>query len=280
MANGINSSGEIVGCYISCSGGYLYNGTFSYIQDGQETSPTGINDSSQIVGFMRQMKYSGPFSGFFYSNGVFNTINVPGAVDTYAYAINNNGQIVGDFDGGPGVGGGHFLYSNGIFTTINLPGTPYGINNSGQIVGTFGDNTTGIHGFLDTGGTITTIDVPGAVGTSAYGINDSGQIVGGFSNATGDYGFVDTGGIFTTLVPPGAVGSTPNGCCIGTGASGINDSGQIVGLFYGASFGSSSYLAELAPEPRSSPVLAACLIGLFATAYCRRRASNQNCGFR
>jgi uncharacterized membrane protein len=118
------------------------------------------------------------------------------------------------------------------FTTFNAPGATgfgtnaYGTNDSGQIVGFFFDagNTT-THGFLDTGGSFTTIDVPGATRTSAYGINKSGQIVGWFRDAFGDHGFLDTGGSFTTFNVPGA---------IDTYGYGINDSGQIVGSFVDA----------------------------------------------
>src|SRR5262245_16614819 len=72
------------------------------------------------------------------------------------------------------------LYS---FTPIDVPGATstvaQGINDSGQIVGQFFD-ALGSHGFLDSGGSFTTIDVPGAIrpfGTNAFGINGSGQIV-------------------------------------------------------------------------------------------------------
>jgi probable HAF family extracellular repeat protein len=102
------------------------------------------------------------------------------------------------------------------FTTIDYPAK--GINDSGQIVGYFGD-AAGLHGFLYSGGSFTTIDVPGAVQTIANGINDSGQIVGSFSDAAG-HGFLDSGGTFTTIDAPGA---------LSTDARGINDSGQIVG---------------------------------------------------
>jgi probable HAF family extracellular repeat protein len=79
-----------------------------------------------------------------------------------------------------------------------------------------------MHGFLDTDGHLTPIDVPGSHDTRAYGINDSGQIVGDFEGQVPPYhGFVDTGGIFTTIDVPGA---------IQTFAFGINNSGQIVGL--------------------------------------------------
>src|SRR5215467_646140 len=68
----------------------------------------------------------------------FTTIDVPGAINTQAFGINDSGQIVGFFD--DALGGHGFV--------------------------------------LDTGGNFTTIDVPGASSTRAFGINDSGQIVG------------------------------------------------------------------------------------------------------
>jgi uncharacterized membrane protein len=42
------------------------------------------------------------------------------------------------------------------------------------------DFTPRVHGFLDTGGTFTQIDLPAH--TNANGINDAGQIVGDFRN--------------------------------------------------------------------------------------------------
>ena len=80
----------------------------------------------------------------------------------------------------------------------------------------------GEHGFLDSGGTFTQIDAPGAtITTFANGINDAGQIVGGFSNGYA-HGFLDSGGTFTQIDAPGT----------DTIANGINDAGQIVGYFY------------------------------------------------
>jgi probable HAF family extracellular repeat protein len=61
----------------------------------------------------------------------------------------------------------------------------------GQIVEAFLDGT-GAHGFLDSGGIFTAIDVPGAAETQAFGINDAGQIVGIFGTRTGQHGFLAT----------------------------------------------------------------------------------------
>jgi probable HAF family extracellular repeat protein len=84
--------------------------------------------------------------------------------------------------------------ANFSFTQIDVPGAVMtearGINDAGQIVGLF-DDSTGGHGFLDTGGSFTQIDVPGAFGTVASGINDAGQIVGSFNDSTGAHGFLE-----------------------------------------------------------------------------------------
>ena len=72
------------------------------------------------------------------------------------------------------------------------------------------------------GGTFTTIDVPGASDTVAYGINGSGQIVGRFWDGARGHGYLLSGGTFTTIDVLGASGTL---------ASGINDFGQIVGRF-------------------------------------------------
>lgn len=146
-------------------------------------------------------------------------IDFPGASSTYAYGVNDAGDIVGD------IGAHGFVYTGGSFTQIDvsLPGatgtTAYGINNDGAIVGIFAANHQ-THGFLDVNGNFSQIDVPGATATYAYGINDGGEIVGRFRDSTGTHGFLDVGGNFTQIDVPGQ-GDTE--------AYGINDSGAIVG---------------------------------------------------
>ena len=78
----------------------------------------------------------------------------------------------------------------------------------GQIVGTFIDPTNRYHGFLATGGSFTTIDVPGPTTTYAFGVNDTGQIVGVFIDGTGNHGFVATP-IMDTTPPVIRVSATP-----------------------------------------------------------------------
>ena len=60
------------------------------------------------------------------------------------------------------------------------------------VMGSVGAGVGG-HGFLDTGGSFTQLDVPGGFGTQALGINDAGQIVGFFeSSFSVDHGFLAT----------------------------------------------------------------------------------------
>ena len=68
----------------------------------------------------------------------------------------------------------------------------------------------------------TTIDVPGAVVTSASGINARGDIVGNFTDATGTHGFLLRDGEFTTIDFPASVASD---------ARGISPDGDIVGTY-------------------------------------------------
>jgi hypothetical protein len=80
-------------------------------------------------------------------------------------------------------------------STIQRPPTAplhTGINATGQIVGDYG-NASGLHGFLKSGSTYTTLDDPSAsTGTQALGINDSGLIVGVYGSNTGIHGFLYT----------------------------------------------------------------------------------------
>ena len=54
---------------------------------------------------------------FLYSGGSIAPIAFPGSTGTLATAINNSGQIIGEYDNHS------FLYSNGSYTTIAPPGS-------------------------------------------------------------------------------------------------------------------------------------------------------------
>lgn len=98
------------------------------------------------------------------------------------------------------------------------------INNMGQAVGFYHEANYGyIHGFLFDGSSFTTINFPDASETIVNGINDKGLIIGGYSSDSDGGGFLFNGRKFRKLE---LISSVP-------GTSGINNSKQIVGTYYG-----------------------------------------------
>src|SRR5207245_2976935 len=63
--------------------------------------------------------------------------------------------------------------------------TTVGIYDSVQLVGQYADAGGTTHGFLLSGGSYSTLDVPGSTLTRALGINASGEIVGDYLDAGG-----------------------------------------------------------------------------------------------
>ena len=162
-------------CITILHAGVAYSFATLDFPGGSATQALGINNGGQIVG-----RYSGGLGvGFVYAAGGYTSINVPGSSFTFANGINDNLQIVGNFCCAPGEVG--FLYSGGSFTTITAMVTAteaLGINNHGQIMGAYSGGGTDLHGFVENGGVMTTINFPGADQTSANGINGGGDIVG------------------------------------------------------------------------------------------------------
>jgi len=127
------------------------------------------------------------------------------------------------------------------FTPINVPGNAdteaNGISNDGRIVGLYASDvsSSNTHGFLLSGGVLTTFDVPvtGSTATSANGVNVSGDITGFFTDANNlVHAYLLSGGVgggFTQLDVPDSNS---------TRALSLNDRGQIVGFFRFTSEGS------------------------------------------
>jgi uncharacterized membrane protein len=200
----------------------------------------------------------------------FTTISFPGSITDTALGINDSGQIVGTYDlSSPGPGNQAFLLSGGVYTPI--PGRPgsnfvfaHGINNSGQIVGE--DDPNGVNGdaFLLSGGVYTSIAPSGAVFSFGEGINNNGDIVGSYSTNVTGQSFLLSGGTLTTVPVPLATGINDSGQIVGAAnafsafllsggvftnipgppgsilvdAAGINNEGQIVGAYEVGSYGS------------------------------------------
>jgi probable HAF family extracellular repeat protein len=208
---GINRHGMAVGGYCpkGCNPetgqlGYRYDvgsgkiHSISFPMKGAATTAYGINDSGVIVGGycpnspVCPQGQSNPAShGFVDTQGVFTTLDFPGAQDTSAFAVNNAGTVVGFYvinNTGPHA----FLYQNGTFTNIDFPGSGYtiafSINNLGAAAGLF-SSSTGLHGFTFYNGTFTQVDKPGATSTAVSGINDRGELVGIWYPTVGEENF-------------------------------------------------------------------------------------------
>ena len=105
---------------------------------------------------------------------------------SYAYAINNAGEVVGMAYTNADVQHA-FLYSGRVMADLGTLGgyesVAYGINNTGQVVGYATTGEAAQHAFLYCGGTMT--DLNSVIDTNsgwvleiASAINDGGQIVG------------------------------------------------------------------------------------------------------
>ncbi len=59
--------------------------------------------------------------GLLYNQGALTRISVPGSADTVANGIDNQGQIVGYYNGQSGPING-FVYADGQFASFDVPG--------------------------------------------------------------------------------------------------------------------------------------------------------------
>lgn len=203
------------------------------LADWGTSKATAINNNGQVVGFASTGDYS--TSGldinhaFLWQNGSMSDLGVIGSssasLNSFAYGINDNGQIVGtaQIEGG-GSNSNAFLYTNSTMQNLNVTGTAYGINNSGQIAGAGYNN----HAFRrNSDGSIQDLGTLSAYsGTKSYGraINAAGQVAAydgsGMGQGATNQGFIWTNG---TKQSTGTLGGTSST------VYGINNAGQVVG---------------------------------------------------
>ena len=135
----------------------------------RSTTPLGINNHGDIVGFCHD-DLDELETGFLRGkNGTLFQFNAPDSTSTVAYGVNDFGQIVGQSSGTSGafsfIRSRDGQYQNISPPTIEALVEAVAINNSLKVVGHYTD-INGQHAFLWDNGQFTELRVPGATGNS------------------------------------------------------------------------------------------------------------------
>jgi probable HAF family extracellular repeat protein len=143
--------------------------------------------------------------------------------NTYAYDINNAGQIVGASETDEGFGRA-FVWQNGTMTPLPQPSgirsIGYGINESGRVAGAYENSSFQLHAAAWQGPTFSNLGGGpyDPFYSVAYTANELGTVVGNFR---GHAVYWDVLGVIHELTTPVTTG----------GAQGVNNLGQIVGRY-------------------------------------------------
>ncbi|MXS83739.1 PEP-CTERM sorting domain-containing protein [Nitrosomonas oligotropha] len=211
---------------------------------GAYSEAFGINDSGQVVGWAntasgsRHAFITGP------SGAGMTDLGTLGGSSSWAFGINDSGQVVGSsylgnifnqhaFITGPNGNG-----MTDLGTLGGISSGASGINDSGQVVGGSYTASWNSHAFITgpNGLGMTDLGTLGGGSSWALGINNSGQVVGSSylaGNFTQDAFITGPNGIGMTDL--GTLGGHNSMGVIDGAASGINDSGQVVGGAFTAS---------------------------------------------
>lgn len=214
FAAGLNDAGQVVGWVgleFDTAQGFLKkkNGPCEHLAiDGATgTIPLGINDPGQIVGiaFSNDHPYG---QAFLYEKGVYTVFDYPGAggavgqvCQTWAFSINNRGQIVGLYD----------RWKEATNPTdlpiCDGPDEPFMREADGKTFVTLSRDSN----WKDS--------------AQANGINSRGMTIGNYLVDEREYGYLrnSDGSLVFPIQPPGAWDTMPTG---------INPQGQIVGRYF------------------------------------------------
>ena len=273
---GINNAGEISGFHgaVTAQGFTLTlpnNFTNQNFPGSASSMAVGINNFGSTGGIY--VDNAGTTHGYTDIGGTFTTVDAPGTAFNQILGINDNNETVGYFSTDPAGATLQMADSQmgGVFTNINslLPSNQNsqatGLNNAGTLVGFYMPTGLTSVGFLDAGGTISTIDPFASGFTQALGINNKGEIVGFYVDGLGNqHGYTEINGNFASVDPAGSVSTTING---------VNDRGQIVGFETLANDSVVGFVGTPTPEPGTVVLLGGALAALGVLRRRRRAVS-------
>jgi probable HAF family extracellular repeat protein len=230
MATSINDAGQVVGDTYGTGLGFLWqNGVLNTPLFPMAGQPTGINSSGLIVGGTGDA--NGMQVGAIFNSGSLTLLgDLPGDNRSFAFGVNDSGQVVGSSDlvtGNQFTNQHTFIWQAGVFTDLGLPSgyvdsSPNAINSDGDVVGYLTNPSGQRSAYLYQNGQFITLNslLPPGSGwdlTDAQDLNNSDEVVGfGYLNGVG-HGFLYSNGSITDLGTDFA------------SSQAINDEGQIVG---------------------------------------------------
>lgn len=251
-AQGISNDGTVTGTFttLQIEMGYTrtLDGQFSppiVDPDGSRTFAQGINIDGLVAGFsLAPPRGAQGGHGFFSQDGGYSQYDLPGAVLTIIFGLNDLGDFTGLYTDSSGTTS-PYLSTNGAVTTITVPGSsyvwPHGVNNRGENVGYYvTDGVSPEHGYFrrKNGGVTFPLDFPGAANTQLFGVNDRGTIVGFWYATDGSIHGLALLGLtdFSSLDIPGAKL---------TAVTGINNSNLVCGYYISSHNQQFGFVAKL-----------------------------------
>jgi hypothetical protein len=241
LAEGVSGGGQVVGWYQDISDNYTEK---SFVRskrgrvvaglvfpgEGTRTYAQDINARGTICGFYGDS--AGATHGWFLVDGTYSSFDVPGALNTEIFGINDAGDFVGIYNPS-GTTYVSFIDIGGAITTIDFgfattSASATAISSNGLVTGFYrvlGDPLT--YGFIRAAdGTLTTgIEDPFAEspGTFCSGINSHRWVVGNYWTEFNGYAFL--------FRPPHQFITYSIQNADSTYFTGINDDGLITGYY-------------------------------------------------
>jgi len=156
--------------------GFLWSASGGFQDLGIDVYPAGVNNLDQVAG---SFNIFGNDHAFFWTSGMTmpKDLGTLGGNDSFAFGINDAGQVVGVSETAKGMGAA-FLWSEstGMQGLPSPFGSAYAINNQGVVVGETASEHAGL--WTQTGGVQDLGVLPGTTSSIAVALNNRRVVVG------------------------------------------------------------------------------------------------------